>query len=196
MSSKKGNKSIVEAVEAETMVRDYLRDQYRPYSITDLVLNLHNQITRSDMSIILQTLIESGDIISKTFGKFTFYLYKEREGEEVEIDSNQLIKLSTDVNMINSQLNQVKQDYQRLLQAPNEQTLKQEIRNKQLSIRELESKIVHYQSHLSKQKTTSTSSSLEMIKSHYNKLITINNDRKKIVCIVIYSKLYHIRTLY
>ncbi|CAK9441354.1 uncharacterized protein LODBEIA_P52220 [Lodderomyces beijingensis] len=64
-------------VEARSFIRDYMKAQYRPYSTTDIQLNLHNQITKSKLAAILDSLLEEGELIVKTVGKTSYYCYKE-----------------------------------------------------------------------------------------------------------------------
>lgn len=64
------------------MVLEYLKKEYRPYAVTDLVLNLHNQISRSNMDKVLGQLMMEEQIMSKTYGKSTYYCYRELAEQE------------------------------------------------------------------------------------------------------------------
>ncbi|CUM64744.1 uncharacterized protein PRCAT00002355001 [Priceomyces carsonii] len=65
--------------EAEEAVRLYLKENYRPYSILDLILNMHKKINKAAMLDILECLEKKGDIMSKTYGKLVYYVCKEEE---------------------------------------------------------------------------------------------------------------------
>lgn len=54
----------------------YLKDQYRPYAPTDLILNLHGKINKATMTKCLSDLVESDKILCKSFGKFNCYFCK------------------------------------------------------------------------------------------------------------------------
>lgn len=58
------------------MILEYLEKEYRPYAVTDLVLNLHNQISKVNMVKLLDELTAEGEILSKTYGKSTYYCYR------------------------------------------------------------------------------------------------------------------------
>lgn len=67
---------------AGDLILKYLIDQNRPYSSTDITTNLHNQMSKQNAIKSLETLAEQGDIISKTYGKLTYYVAKEGIVEE------------------------------------------------------------------------------------------------------------------
>lgn len=60
-----------------------MKKEFRPYSATDLVLNLHSRISKSNMTKILEELVEDEEICVKSYGKNSFYFYK-----AISFDSN------------------------------------------------------------------------------------------------------------
>lgn len=112
MGPKKENNPLIKGQEAEDLVKNYLREQYRPYSVSDLILNLHNKVNKATMNKSLESLVSKNEIISKTYGKMVYYVYIEEEidgniEEEINIESINKIKgeveeLSTTVKMLQS----------------------------------------------------------------------------------------------
>lgn len=57
------------ADEAPTLILNYLTQQNRPYSATDISSNLHNKVTKTKTDKILKELAEEGKIVGKNAGK-------------------------------------------------------------------------------------------------------------------------------
>lgn len=57
------------ADEAPTLILNYLIQQNRPYSATDVSSNLHNKVTKTKTDKILKELAEEGKIVGKNAGK-------------------------------------------------------------------------------------------------------------------------------
>lgn len=57
------------ADEAPTLILNYLIQQNRPYSATDVSSNLHNKVTKTKTDKILKELAEEGKIVGKNTGK-------------------------------------------------------------------------------------------------------------------------------
>lgn len=76
-------KEMPETSDAETLVLEYLRSQYRPYAITDLILNLHNKVSKPLMVKTLNCLVQQQHIVCKNIGKLAYYVYKEKDMTEI-----------------------------------------------------------------------------------------------------------------
>ncbi|CAL8081035.1 unnamed protein product [Orchesella dallaii] len=59
---------------AETSVLQYLTSQNRPYSVNDIVLNLHKEHGKAAVQKALDNLVQNGDVREKTYGKQKVYL--------------------------------------------------------------------------------------------------------------------------
>ena len=59
----------VTETEAKAIVVKYLTNQNRPYSVNDLVANLHNEVPKTVMQKTLDSLVEEGKIKEKVNGK-------------------------------------------------------------------------------------------------------------------------------
>ncbi|GJJ76213.1 26S proteasome regulatory subunit, ATPase 3, interacting protein [Entomortierella parvispora] len=66
----KGDKS-------EKIVLDYLVKQNRPYSVTDIVNNLHSAVSKTDCQRIVNALVEKDVITSKLYGKQAIYVVRQ-----------------------------------------------------------------------------------------------------------------------
>ncbi|ODM99011.1 Homologous-pairing protein 2 [Orchesella cincta] len=59
---------------AESAVLQYLTSQNRPYSVNDIVLNLHKEHGKAAVQKALDTLVQNNDVREKTYGKQKVYL--------------------------------------------------------------------------------------------------------------------------
>ena len=61
---------------ASGILLGYLKEQFRPYSINDIILNLHNKISKSVALKALALLATNNKLLMKTYGKMNFYVYR------------------------------------------------------------------------------------------------------------------------
>ncbi|KAF9373201.1 hypothetical protein CPB97_000723 [Podila verticillata] len=61
----------------EKLVLDYLIKQNRPYSITDIVSNLHNEVSKTDCQKVVNSLVENDLVTSKLYGKQSIYVVRQ-----------------------------------------------------------------------------------------------------------------------
>ncbi|GMG25545.1 unnamed protein product [Ambrosiozyma monospora] len=91
MPPKKKRAEHISDEDAKPLILDYLKSQYRPYGVTDIVANLHNKVSKVAVTRILEALHKEGELICKTYGRSSFYCYKEivteNEGEQVTMDA-------------------------------------------------------------------------------------------------------------
>lgn len=73
-----------EDTDNEKLVLNYLKSQYRPYAINDLILNLHNKVSKPIMIKNLNNLVLQQQVISKNIGKSAYFVHKERDLTELE----------------------------------------------------------------------------------------------------------------
>ena len=59
-------------------VQVYMQQQYRPYSVSDILLNMHNVLTKPKLITILDTLVADQQLVCKTIGKASYYVYKNK----------------------------------------------------------------------------------------------------------------------
>ena len=60
-------------------VQVYMQQQYRPYSVSDILLNMHNVLTKPKLITILDTLVAYQQLVCKTIWKASYYVYKKQE---------------------------------------------------------------------------------------------------------------------
>jgi len=58
---------------ADDKILQYMRDQNRPYSATDVLLNLHKEIGKTQVVKSLETLAKAGHLAEKVYGKQKIY---------------------------------------------------------------------------------------------------------------------------
>ena len=78
----------VTETEAKAIVVKYLTNQNRPYSVNDLVANLHNEVPKTVMQKTLDALVEEGKIKEKVTSVSvlrTFIPTPTKKGHNVDI---------------------------------------------------------------------------------------------------------------
>ena len=83
----------------------YLTDQNRPYSVNDLVANLHNQIPKTGMQKLLDSLTEEGLVKEKLNGKQKAYVISQDKFSAAS--DAELEKLDNECNVLQNQLTEV-----------------------------------------------------------------------------------------
>ncbi|KTW27722.1 hypothetical protein T552_02162 [Pneumocystis carinii B80] len=104
----------------EALVLDYLRKTNRPYSATDICLNLHNAVSKTALAKILTTLSERGDIRCKTYGKQSVYVIDQEQfenpsSEELSVMDARIEELRKQITETQEKNKQMKQALQSLL---------------------------------------------------------------------------------
>ncbi|CCH41522.1 hypothetical protein BN7_1063 [Wickerhamomyces ciferrii] len=96
---------------AEKVILEYLEQQYRPYTVNDIVQNLHGAIGKSVAQRALETLAEEGKIVTKQYGKITVSVANQVE----VVNLSDIIKIPTDEDLDN-QLETLKRNIETLNQ--------------------------------------------------------------------------------
>lgn len=112
VKKKEGAEQALKGEEAEKLVKEYLKSQYRPYSATDLVQNLHNRVNKANMVKCLEVLVASGDVVSKTYGKQVYYVYKEEQVDEEmskRFSPEKVSELNESINVIREKANELQE---------------------------------------------------------------------------------------
>ncbi|TID30878.1 hypothetical protein CANINC_000526 [Pichia inconspicua] len=110
MSSGRKKVEKLELGDATTLVREYLSKEYRPYAVSDLMLNLHNRVSKNLLVTILDTGVEDGVFIVKRYGKLSFYCSAEKQIPLVAEPLNlaKLQELHSHVENVSKQVAEVK----------------------------------------------------------------------------------------
>lgn len=94
---------------AKIIIAQYLKKEYRPYGVTDLVLNLHNMINKSLMVKALDEMVDDKILIVKKYGKLSFYCYSEQKFDEnikpIQIET--LLELKDEVKQLENDYNEI-----------------------------------------------------------------------------------------
>lgn len=69
-------------IKARAMIAEYMKKEYRPYGVTDLILNLHNRVNKNMMTKLLDGMVDEKTLIVKKYGKLSFYCYSELKCDE------------------------------------------------------------------------------------------------------------------
>ncbi|KAK3823625.1 MAG: Tat binding protein 1-interacting protein-domain-containing protein [Linnemannia gamsii] len=73
----KEKKTSVSSDKPERIVLEYMSKQNRPYSVTDIITNLHAAVTKAECQRAVNSLVDKELLISKTFGKQTIYVVRQ-----------------------------------------------------------------------------------------------------------------------
>merc|ERR1712173_47245 len=99
----------VTETEAKAIVVKYLTNQNRPYSVNDLVANLHNEVPKTVMQKTLDSLVEEGKIKEKVNGKQKAYFVNQddfpvaSEAELTKLDQ-ETASVRQELQNVNSQI--------------------------------------------------------------------------------------------
>lgn len=165
-----------------------MKKEYRPYAVTDLVLNLHNRINKAMMTKLLDDMVDEGVLIVKRYGKMSFYCYRELKNE-VNVDSikpENLKSVKEEIDKYESISLEYKKQIIELNNEPTDKEIEQtiiELKNKANNLQDLIDKhskqsILNYDSVRAK---------LESIEQDEVKMMKKYKSLKKIVCS---SKIY------
>ena len=92
-----------------SFVKSYMKQQYRPYSIKDIQLNLHNKYNKNKLTSILDSLVAEGELVTRVIGKSTYYVYKQLTGEDSCTSLERYQELEEKVKQLNRDVQQTKQ---------------------------------------------------------------------------------------
>ncbi|KAF9945004.1 PSMC3 interacting protein [Mortierella alpina] len=89
--SKGGDKS-------EKLVLDYLVKQNRPYSVTDIVSNLHAAVSKTECQRVINALVDKDLVTMKLYGKQAIYVARQDTIEAVTPE--QLAAINSEINSL------------------------------------------------------------------------------------------------
>lgn len=113
------------------MIESYLKTQYKPFAINDIVQNLHNKVSKPTALKALETLVSEDKIVSKTFGKVVIYSCKDmdlavKEGEN-HYTFEELVQLREELMEVERDKASVQNAVNDLLKEPGNNQLENEI---------------------------------------------------------------------
>ncbi|EMR08379.1 hypothetical protein PNEG_03219, partial [Pneumocystis murina B123] len=164
----------------ETLVLDYLRKTNRPYSATDICLNLHNAIPKTALAKILTTLSERGEIRCKTYGKQSVYVIDQEQFENPS--SEELAIMDTRIEELRQQINETQEKNKQMKQALQSLMVQKTTAELQTMSKDLDQRITTLNNRLnSLQSGTARLISLEekeIIQKNYEHMRKMWKDRK------------------
>ncbi|KAL0123308.1 hypothetical protein PUN28_005684 [Cardiocondyla obscurior] len=99
------------AVEA---VYNYMKTQNRPYSVNDVVTNLHNEYNKTAIQKVMDKLVTEGKLFEKVYGKQKIYCVT----QDSTYDTNELIRIDKELQ---SHACEVENKYQKIVKEMKEQ---------------------------------------------------------------------------
>ncbi|KAF9047387.1 TBPIP-domain-containing protein [Panaeolus papilionaceus] len=70
---------VLKGQDAEDKILNYMKQCNRPYGAVDVAANLKGAVPKAATQKILVALAEKGDLIQKTYGKTTFFVYNQHK---------------------------------------------------------------------------------------------------------------------
>ncbi|KAF5321327.1 hypothetical protein D9619_001498 [Psilocybe cf. subviscida] len=71
--------TVLKGQEAEDKVLQYVKRMNRPYGAVDVAANLKGAVPKTATQKILVALAEKGELVQKTYGKTTFFVYNQNK---------------------------------------------------------------------------------------------------------------------
>ncbi|KAG4405989.1 hypothetical protein JTP64_004860 [Candida tropicalis] len=133
-------KNQVTPEDAKLLVQQYMKDQYRPYSTTDIQLNMHNILTKAKLTNVLESLVSDNELICKTIGKTNYYTYKQLNVDDSSGDNpkEDYDSLQKQVKELNQEIGELKID---VCATPTNEELAQQIANYTTKIDKLKNEL-------------------------------------------------------
>ncbi|CAI4463768.1 AMP_1a_G0020510.mRNA.1.CDS.1 [Saccharomyces cerevisiae] len=146
---KKSNDRAIQAKgsEAEQLIEDYLVSQYKPFSVNDIVQNLHNKVTKTTATKALENLVNEKRIVSKTFGKIIIYSCNEQDTvlpsniDPSQFDFETVLQLRNDLIELERDKSMAKDALDSVTKEPENEDLLTIIENEENELKKIESKL-------------------------------------------------------
>lgn len=103
------------SVDAGEAIFNYMKEQNRPYSVQNVVDNLHNVYSKKQVTDEMDRLATEGKFVCKEYGKQKVYLIdqsdcKELNKEEMEALDKSILSCELELNDLEARLKQLKQE--------------------------------------------------------------------------------------
>ncbi|KAG5438350.1 hypothetical protein PCANB_002838 [Pneumocystis canis] len=166
----------------ETLVFEYLKKTNRPYSATDICLNLHNAITKGTLTKILTTLCERGEVRCKTYGKQSVYVIDQDQFENPS--PKELATMDSRIEELRQQIATLQEKNKQMKQTLQSLTTQKTTAELEIASKELDEKILKLNDRLnSLQSGTArliTVEEKETINKKYEQMRKLWKDRKSL----------------
>ena len=121
--------------------------QYKPFSVNDIIQNLHNKVTKTTATKALENLVNEKRIVSKTFGKIVIYSCNEQETalpsnvDSSQFDFETVLQLRNDLIELERDKSMAKDALDSVAKEPENKELLTIIENEENELKEIESKL-------------------------------------------------------
>lgn len=99
---------------AANAVYKYMKTQNRPYSVSDIVTNLHNEHTKTAVQKAMDQLVTDGKLFEKVYGKQKIYCV----AQDASCDTDELMRIDKELQ---THANEVETKYQEIVNQIKEQ---------------------------------------------------------------------------
>ncbi|KYM96459.1 PREDICTED: homologous-pairing protein 2 homolog [Cyphomyrmex costatus] len=97
-----------------TAVYNYMKMQNRPYSVNDVVTNLHNEHSKNAVQKAMDELVTNGKLFEKVYGKQKIYCIMQNS----QYDTDELMRIDKELQ---SHANEIESKYQEVVKEVKEQ---------------------------------------------------------------------------
>jgi len=88
----------------DAVVLQYLKQQNRPYSASDIHMNLHKAQGKTAIIKSLESLAAKGKVLEKTYGKAKIYVY--HQSQFPDVSDEDLAKLDEEIKQLQSKIDE------------------------------------------------------------------------------------------
>ncbi|KAF8971073.1 TBPIP-domain-containing protein [Flammula alnicola] len=141
MSSKpKSEKvAILKGQEAEDKVLEYVKRMNRPYGAVDVAANLKGAVPKTATQKILVALAEKGELVQKTYGKTTFFVYNQEKidclpNEKIADLNTELLKLEDENKLLAAEVKTYSTELSKIKATPTDGEIDNQIASVQAAI--------------------------------------------------------------
>ncbi|RWS24808.1 homologous-pairing protein 2-like protein [Leptotrombidium deliense] len=109
----------------------YLTESNRPYSVNDIVNNLHKEYGKAAVIKALEALVENGKVVEKIYGKQKVYI---RDQSDLSVPCELLSEMDTRINQLSQKLKELQDTFK-------QSNTEFDALNSSLSVKQLNEKI-------------------------------------------------------
>ncbi|ODQ60781.1 hypothetical protein WICANDRAFT_67454 [Wickerhamomyces anomalus NRRL Y-366-8] len=178
MPPKKEKKVQVKGDEAEKTILEYLEQQYRPYSVNDIIQNLHGNISKAAAVKALENLTAENKIVTKVLGKMSISVANKVEVDQSEESINydeELEVMKQNIKEASQNLSALQTELSETTKYPSDEELDAELKSLQKEVEDLSHKI-----EAAKSKPSISTESVNKIKSLSASITSESQKRQKL----------------
>ncbi|KAF8160878.1 TBPIP-domain-containing protein [Crassisporium funariophilum] len=131
--------AVLKGQEAEDKVLEYVKKMNRPYGAVDVAANLKGAVPKTATQKILVALAEKGDLVQKTYGKTTFFVYNQAKIECMPMEKiselkQELSTIEDENKLLTAEMKTLTTELAKLKASPTDQEIDSQIASVEAAI--------------------------------------------------------------